>query len=96
VPLVVLDAPAAPDAWHPFGPLSLVLVREDRAALLRVVPKFARQTDLQLIELAAAGASPSAAASDEEDGIAQLLRRTPAAVLDRAFFAWYWPLLSDA
>ncbi|HEU0154782.1 MAG TPA: Rieske (2Fe-2S) protein [Stellaceae bacterium] len=90
--LPVLDAPAAPDAWQPLGPLSFVLAREDRAALLRVIPKFARQTDLQLIELAAA--PPPAASLDEEDGIAELLRRTPAAVLDRAFFAWYWPLLS--
>jgi nitrite reductase/ring-hydroxylating ferredoxin subunit len=95
VPLPVLDDSAAPDAWQPFGPLSFVLVRQDRAALLRVVPKFAGQTDLHLIELAA-DAQPPAPPACTGDGIAELLREARPAALGRTFLAWYWPLLSDA
>ncbi|MGH7059565.1 MAG: aromatic ring-hydroxylating oxygenase subunit alpha [Stellaceae bacterium] len=92
--LPVLDEPAEPDAWQPFGPLSRVLVQGDRAALLRVIPKFARQTDLQLIELAAPDAPPPDELPDDSDAVEELLRQTRPAALDRAFFAWYWPLLS--
>ncbi len=40
------------DSSHEFGPLSLMMVREERAALLRLIPKFPGQTDFQLVEMA--------------------------------------------
>ena len=89
--LPVLDGSADPGSWRSFGPLSLVLVEDRRAALLRVIPKSAGQTDLQLIALAVPDAPPPAA---RPDGIAELLQATCPGPLDREFFAWYWPLLS--
>ena len=85
------------DDFIEFGPLSLMLVQPDRATLLRVIPKSAARTDLQLIHLA----PQDAPQEDEPDRIAEGLREAgdaetvaAKAQLDRAFFAWYWPLMS--
>ena len=86
-----------------FGPLSLMLTRSHEAALLRVVPKSAERTDIQLTRLAARGTAPpiTAAASDRVDRLAEGLRAAGdaaavarSAELDRPFFAWYWSLMS--
>ncbi len=58
-PQLFCDDVEAADGWRVFGPLSLMLLRPDRAALLHVIPKFAGQTDLQLVELAAPDAPRS-------------------------------------
>jgi nitrite reductase/ring-hydroxylating ferredoxin subunit len=80
-----------------FGPLSLMLVQPDHAALLRVIPKSAAHTDIQLTRMSAQGS----AAEDDPDRVADGLRvagdaeavaRT--AALDREFFGWYWSLMS--
>ena len=65
------------------------------AALLRVNPRFPGQTDFELVEMPAPGGSRRANAIDpigdalreHGDGIAT-------APLDRAFYEWYWPLMS--
>jgi nitrite reductase/ring-hydroxylating ferredoxin subunit len=92
-PHLVFDDGEARDGWQAFGPLSLILVRADRAALLHVVPKFIGHTDFQLVEMV-----PPAAADGGEE-IAEGLRRAtgdgPPAPLDRDFLAWYWSLMAN-
>ena len=82
-----------------FGPLSRIIVNSERAILLRVIPKFAERTDLQLIEIAAPDAPPETASPAGDDPVAEELRRAGApspSVLDRSFFSWYWSLMSPA
>jgi nitrite reductase/ring-hydroxylating ferredoxin subunit len=81
-----------------FGPLSLMLVEPDHAALLRVIPKSAAHTDIQLVRITPPGAS---AIDGSDDRVAEGLRDAgdAAAVaqkteLDREFFGWYWSLMS--
>jgi len=82
-----------------FGPLSWMLVQQDQAALLRVIPKSAGHTDIQLVRIAPQG-TPS---EDGPDRIAEGLRDAGDAEavastveLDREFFGWYWSLMSAA
>jgi nitrite reductase/ring-hydroxylating ferredoxin subunit len=95
-PQLFFDDVEACDGWRAFGPLSLMLVQRNRAALLHVIPKFAGHTDFQLVEMAPPDAPPDAAAVD--DRVAEGLRRSAEdglpARLDRPFFAWYWSLMS--
>jgi nitrite reductase/ring-hydroxylating ferredoxin subunit len=95
-PQLFLDDLDQGEGWHAFGPLSLILMRPNRGALLQIVPKLVGRTDFQLVELAAPDVAPVVAAAG--DGIAVGLRRVaeaePPISLDRAFFAWYWSLFA--
>lgn len=71
-----------------FGALGLVILGADRAALLRLIPKAAERTDVQLIRLTAAGTASDSA------GVAEAAAAAPPPVLSRRFLAWYWALLS--
>ena len=80
-----------------FGPLSLMFTQPNRASLLRVIPISAARTDIQIVRLASCDASHD----DGSDRVADGLREAAAtetgagfARLDRAFFAWYWSLMS--
>lgn len=81
-----------------FGPLSLVAINKGDAALLRLVPRFPGQTDVELVEMPVSGTLRSANMAD--DPIGDALRDSgdgiAAAPLDRAFFQWYWPLMAPA
>jgi nitrite reductase/ring-hydroxylating ferredoxin subunit len=80
-----------------FGPLSRVIVNSERAVLVRIIPRFAERTDLQLIEIALADASKGTASPAADDSVADELRRAAppsSSGLDRAFFSWYWSLMS--
>jgi nitrite reductase/ring-hydroxylating ferredoxin subunit len=85
------------DSCFDFGRLSRIMVNSERAVLLRVIPKFAERTDLQLIEIAP-GDAPAETASPAADGaVADELRRAgvPSSYeLDREFYSWYWSLMS--
>ena len=90
--------PDGGDSCLEFGPLSRMIVNSERAVLVRVIPKFAERTDLQLIEIAA-DAQREAAASAADDPVADGLRRASMpspSELDRNFFSWYWSLMSSA
>ena len=50
------------DRCFEFGPLSRIMVNSERAVLVRVIPKFAERTDLQVIEITS-GDAPAEAAS---------------------------------
>jgi phenylpropionate dioxygenase-like ring-hydroxylating dioxygenase large terminal subunit len=87
------------DSCIEFGPLSRIMVNSERAVLLRVVPKFAGRTDLQLIEMAAPDAPLETASSVGGDFVAEELRgavEPSPSELDRPFFSWYWSLMSSA
>jgi nitrite reductase/ring-hydroxylating ferredoxin subunit len=87
------------DSCVEFGPLSRIMVNSRRAVLLRVIPKFAERTDLQLIEITSADAPDQTAAPAADDPVADGLRQANApspSELDREFFGWYWSLMSAA
>jgi nitrite reductase/ring-hydroxylating ferredoxin subunit len=98
-PHLVLDEPDD-GADAVFGPLSLMMVQPRQAALLRVIPKSAERTDIQLIRMAPRD-SLASSAPDGVDRLAEALREagdaaavTRSTELDRPFFTWYWSLMS--
>jgi phenylpropionate dioxygenase-like ring-hydroxylating dioxygenase large terminal subunit len=87
------------DSCFEFGPLSRMIVNSRRAVLVRVIPKFAERTDLQLIEIGAPDEPPETAAPAADDPVADALgraERPSLSELDRMFFSWYWSLMSPA
>ena len=77
-----------------FGPLSFMVVRAEQAVLLRIVPRFAEQTDFYVIEMIGEAArNPNAAGADV---VAEGLRRAETASpwFDRRLAEWYWSLMS--
>jgi nitrite reductase/ring-hydroxylating ferredoxin subunit len=87
------------DSCFEFGPLSRIMVNSERAVLVRVIPKFAERTDLQLIEIASGDALTETASPATDEGVAEGLRRAgvpSSSELDRKFFDWYWSLMSPA
>jgi nitrite reductase/ring-hydroxylating ferredoxin subunit len=95
-PRLFLDDFEEGDEWHAFGPLSLILLRPNRAALLQIIPKLVGRTDFRLVELAAPDALPGAAAVADAigEGLRRAVEADPSLPLDRTFFAWYWSLVS--
>jgi nitrite reductase/ring-hydroxylating ferredoxin subunit len=77
------------------GPLSLVAVRGDDAALIRLIPKFPGQTEIEIVHMPKGGRAPA-----DGDPVGDALRDRgetfEAMPLDRAFYGWYWPLMSPA
>ncbi|MGE0259964.1 MAG: aromatic ring-hydroxylating dioxygenase subunit alpha [Alphaproteobacteria bacterium] len=74
------------------GPLSLVALRDGDAALIRLIPKFPGQTEIEVVQMPRGNG-----ASAEADGIADALRdgdALDAKPLDRGFYDWYWPLMA--
>ena len=73
------------------GPLSLVALGDGDAALLRIIPRFPGQTDVELVEMPMPGGTPR---GDGGDPIGDALREAgdgvEAAPLDREFYGWYW------
>jgi nitrite reductase/ring-hydroxylating ferredoxin subunit len=90
---------AGHDSCFEFGPLSRIVVNSERAVLVRVIPKFAERTDLQLIEITSGDALAETASSAADDAVAEGLRGAgvpSSSELDRQFFNWYWSLMSPA
>ena len=84
-----------------FGPLSFVALRGDKAALVRLTPRFPGHTDFEIVRVSPADAPT--AAENGADPIEEALRKhgdaiaaTPLGMLDRRFYEWYWPHLSTA
>jgi nitrite reductase/ring-hydroxylating ferredoxin subunit len=76
------------------GPLSLIVLSDGDAALLRLTPRFPGQTDVELVEMPVPGGTRNGAG----DAIGEALREAgdgpAAAALDRKFYGWYWPLMA--
>ena len=86
-----------------FGPLSLMLAEPRQAALLRVIPKSAERTDIEVVRIVAPDAKPPAPAADRANRLAEGLQQAGDAEtvarsceLDRPFFTWYWSMMSAA
>jgi phenylpropionate dioxygenase-like ring-hydroxylating dioxygenase large terminal subunit len=84
-----------------FGPLDWMLVRRQQAALIRVIPRFAERSDLQMIRIVAKEAPETNSSANGADPVTEALRCTGEATaanwssrLDRSFFSWYWPLMA--
>lgn len=88
-PHLFFDSP--PDSCLEFGPLSLMMVRPQQAVLLRIAPRFAEQTELQVVEMATGNG-----AATGPDAVAEALRCADKSVswFDRGFADWYWSLVS--
>ncbi len=90
-PELVLGGGAVDDVVE-IGPLSLVALRNGTAALVRLIPRFPGQTEIDLVEI---GGSP---ATDGADPLAAALREAgdgaTAAPLSHDFYSWYWSLLA--
>jgi hypothetical protein len=70
------------------GPLSYVALRDGDAALVRLIPKYPGQSEIEVVEMPRQGAAAS-----EADPIGDALRDRAdaiAAPLDRRFYDWYW------
>jgi nitrite reductase/ring-hydroxylating ferredoxin subunit len=74
-----------------FGPLSCLFVRSEQAALLRIIPKFAEQTDCHVIALAAEGAASLPASNALAEGLRSA--DVPVSWFDRRSADWYWSLM---
>ncbi len=99
-PHLVFNEPGDPSPTV-FGPLSLMMTQPQQAALIRVIPKSAERTDIQLIRMAPRGMPLPIEAVDGADRLGEGLREAGDAEavarsteLDRPFFAWYWSLMS--
>lgn len=92
-PQLFCDDPGGDD-FIDFGPLSLMMAEPHQATLVRVVPRSAARTEIQLVRMA----PPDAADEDGPDRLAEALPQAGTAAssagLDREFFAWYWSLMS--
>jgi nitrite reductase/ring-hydroxylating ferredoxin subunit len=102
-PDLFFDGPEDDERCIEFGPLDWMLVRSQQAALLRVIPKFAERTDVQLIRILAREEPETDTPADGADQVAEALRGSDEATaanssdrLDRSFFNWYWPLMAQA
>jgi nitrite reductase/ring-hydroxylating ferredoxin subunit len=78
------------------GALSFVAVNNGDAALVRLVPRYPGNTDLDVVQLPSPGSSRDCAA----DPIADMLREDSEAIensqLDRSFYDWYWEHMAPA
>jgi hypothetical protein len=85
-----------PDDCRELGPLGLLFAQSRRAILLRVIPKFAEQTDFQVIEMMAGGNRRSPEPEIDSDPLAERLRAadTSFSWFDRNIAQWYWSLVS--
>jgi hypothetical protein len=85
-----------PDECQEIGPLDLLFAQSRRAVLLRVIPKFAEQTDFQVIEMMAGENRCSAESETESDPVVERLHATDTSSswFDRDFAQWYWSLMS--
>lgn len=85
----------AVDAAVELGPLSLVALRDGDATLIRLIPRFPGQTEIETVYLPKAAGSRNGA---DADPLGQALRERgddiETAPLDPAFYAWYWPLMA--
>jgi nitrite reductase/ring-hydroxylating ferredoxin subunit len=86
----------SPDDYLEFGPLSSMIVRSNRAVLLRVIPRFAEQTDFQVIEMVAGDQPGKPASAAGVDAVSDGLRRAATSLswFDHDFADWYWSLMS--
>jgi nitrite reductase/ring-hydroxylating ferredoxin subunit len=75
-----------------FGPMSFLVVQSAQAVLLRIIPKFAEQTDCHVIELAAEGTACSPASTAFAEGLR--CAGASAFKFDRRSADWYWSLMS--
>lgn len=98
---LLADDPSEGGDWVIFGPLSLMMVQPRRAVLVRVVPKSAERTDIELVRMEPGRGRADAPAAIGADRLADALQQSgngdalaQPSELDRAFFTWYWSLMS--
>ena len=89
----------AADEAAELGPLSFLLRRDGEALLLRIIPRFPGQSDLDVVQVSldgAPGVDRSEAISAALRAAADEIGAAPLTWLGRDFYAWYWPLFASA
>lgn len=78
------------------GPLSLVVLKDGDAALLRLIPRFPGQSDVELVEMPRPGGNgPTDSPIDRlGDALREAGDGVEAAPLNRDFYGWYWSLMA--
>jgi hypothetical protein len=73
-----------------------MIAQGQRAFLLRVIPRFAEQTDFHVIEMAGEEALAKNSSTVGGDAVADGLRCADTSLgwFDRRFADWYWSLMS--
>lgn len=85
---------AGGDNFVACGPLSFVALGDGEAALVRLVPRYPGNTEVEVVQMARPGAARPAAAVDPlGDTLRDNADNLAAAPLGRGFFEWYWPLI---
>jgi hypothetical protein len=81
---------------HAIGPLGLLFTQYPRAVLVRVIPKFAEQTDIQVIDMGPGGTPNGAEFGTDAGIVAEQVNgaATGLSWFDRIFAQWYWTLMS--
>ena len=76
------------------GPLSLVVLAGGNTALLRLIPRYPGQSDVELVELPVPGGNGSV--DQLGDALVEAGDGVEAAPLDRDFYGWYWSLMAPS
>lgn len=80
------------DSVVELGPLSAVAIRDGDVVLMRMIPRFPGQTELEIVHM------PREKGDSEADPVGDALRQhgddIATAPLDRSFYTWYWPQLA--
>jgi nitrite reductase/ring-hydroxylating ferredoxin subunit len=84
------------DEVVPLGPLSLVALGAGDAALLRIIPRFPGQTDVELVQMPMPGGTARANSTVDPigDALSEAGDGIEAAPLDREFYGWYWSMMA--
>jgi nitrite reductase/ring-hydroxylating ferredoxin subunit len=87
-----------PERSVEFGPLSFMIAQAPRAFLLRIIPRFAEQTDFHVIEMAEENFLQKETCTADTDTVADGLGRADTSLrwFDRGFADWYWSLVAAA
>jgi len=88
------------DTETEFGPLSKLLTKNGDAALVRLIPRYAGHSDIELVRIAVPGhQAPAADDSRIEEALrveGDKIAGTPGGNLGRDFYEWYWAAMKPA
>ena len=87
-----------PESSVEFGPLSFMIAEAPRAFLLRIIPRFAEQTDFHVIAMAQGNSLQKPTCAADTDAVTDELGRADTSLhwFDRGFADWYWSLVAAA
>jgi nitrite reductase/ring-hydroxylating ferredoxin subunit len=85
-----------------FGPLSFLVRQPEEAALVRIIPRFPGQSDVDIVRVRLSGPAKNGGDDEAErvgaalNAAGDAISAAPLTWLDQDFYAWYWPLMAPA